>query len=106
MPLREPDAKPAAAAQTLSTSGAPPPAAVDVGKDAELDMQIKRLRSQGYRPKVVGGTTVYCRSEPVLGSRFERQLCGTVEDLVKATQTSKDAVDSIQRRSQMLSRDK
>jgi hypothetical protein len=82
----------------VSTS-AVSPATADAAKDAELEKQTKRLRSLGYKPKVVNGTTLFCHGEVMLGSHFERQVCGTADELDKVARQSKDTVNDIQRRS-------
>ena len=101
-------APPAAAAPTSESiqapsAAAPPPVAAppaaDTAKDAEeLGKRDKRLRSQGYKPKVVNGTTFYCRGEVTLGSHFEKQVCGTADQMERVTRDSKDMLDDIQRR--------
>ena len=106
----EPDAKTAPAAQTSSVSAASPAAmapakagnaGADASKGADAEIQIKRLRAQGYRSKTVNGVTMYCRGEIVLGSRFEKQMCGTADDLDKSSRNSKDITDDVQRRALM-----
>jgi hypothetical protein len=102
----EPDVKTSPPAQTSQASSAPASAtapavavnaAADTAKDGDQEGQVKRLRAMGYRPKMVNGTTMYCRGEAVLGSRFEKQRCGTADDLDKATRNSQDTVGDIQR---------
>jgi hypothetical protein len=75
------DAKPAA-----SSTGAAPDEATD-----------KRLRSQGYKPEMHNGNTVYCRKETELGSRFPSKVCATPEQLANANKDSQDALDKVQR---------
>ena len=67
-------------------------------QDVELDKQTKRLRSQGYRPKVQNGRTVFCRREVVLGSHFGSDVCGTADELDKTTASAKETVAEMQRR--------
>lgn len=55
--------------------------------DAVSDIQLKRLRAAGYKPEVHHGETVFCRSEKVLGSRFDQRVCNTAKALsAQATQ--------------------
>jgi hypothetical protein len=78
-----------------ATAVAPPPsvaaapavsgAKAESPQDVELDKQTKRLRSQGYKPKVQNGRTVFCRREVVLGSHFGVDVCGTADELDKTT---------------------
>jgi hypothetical protein len=80
------DAKPAA-----SSTGAAPDEATD-----------KRLRSQGYKPEVHNGNTVYCRKESELGSRFPSKVCATPEQLANANKDGQDALDKVQRQAPAL----
>jgi hypothetical protein len=42
----------------------------------------KNLRSAGYKPEMRNGAKLWCRKEPVLGSRLaEQKNCGTAEEL-------------------------
>jgi hypothetical protein len=63
---------PATATATAATSTAAS------GVSAEDD---KRLRSAGYKRTVQNGQTYYCKSEQVLGSRFEHKVCRTPEQV-------------------------
>jgi hypothetical protein len=91
-------ASPVSSASTTATTPATAAnATADTAKDGDQEIQIKRLRAQGYRAKTVNGTTMYCRGEAVLGSRFEKQRCGTADDLDKATRASQDTAGAIQR---------
>lgn len=47
------------------------------GKPEEDKSFRKRAILAGWRPEVQHGATVYCREEPILGSRFTKKLCGT-----------------------------
>jgi hypothetical protein len=59
--------------------------------------QDKSLRARGYKPETRGGTTVYCRKEAVLGSRFENKICRSAADLEHNSQAGKDMVQDMQR---------
>jgi hypothetical protein len=59
--------------------------------------QTKRLRSQGYKPEVHNGRTVFCRKETQLGSRFEGKVCGTADEVDKAALNGKEVTEAIQR---------
>jgi hypothetical protein len=96
-------AEPAAPAAPAPAAATPVSAPADLAKDtaaakqADLDAQAKRLRIAGYKPKVQNGQTLYCRKEAVVGSRFEKEICGSPEALDKATRDSKDMTGDIQR---------
>jgi hypothetical protein len=57
----------------------------------------------GYRRQVRDGQVTFCRKEVVLGSHFEKKVCGTAEQLVSAQQLSKDLTSETQRNSNPLS---
>ena len=72
-------------------------AASPSAKDAE-EKVIKRLRGQGYRPKVQNGQTVFCKKEAKMNSRFEVEYCATAEALDIASRNAKDAMADMQRK--------
>lgn len=82
-----------AASTAVETS----PKANDPQTAAALEVQTKRLRGQGYKPEVHDGTTLFCRKEAVVGSRFESKFCETAEDVDKDTQDGKDLTEMVQR---------
>lgn len=97
-----PAAAPAATsppAQSQSAAAAEVQAAAQAKADAEAKTKAidKRLRAQGYKPMNFNGIVRYCRQEPVLGSRFERSICGTPEELDMAAQIGKDATETMQK---------
>src|SRR5271170_6257882 len=70
--------------------------------DAKAKAIDKRLRAMGYKPMNTNGTMRYCKSEQQLGSRFERQVCGTPEELDFAEQQGKETVRQIQQNNSSL----
>jgi hypothetical protein len=111
-----PAAAPAPAAEAASptaeskpSAAATPPASDAAGDNAkaaaDLDKQTKRLRSQGYKPKVAkDGTTYFCRNESQVGSRFPTERCGTAADLDRAALYGKDTTEDMQRKGNMTPR--
>jgi hypothetical protein len=107
-------AQPAASLPASSTAATPPQdpaAAAEQAKaeaqskadaDAKAKATDKRLRAMGYKPMNTNGTMRYCRSEPLLGSRLERQVCGTPEELAFAEQQGKETVRQIQQNNASL----
>jgi hypothetical protein len=75
---------------------ASPDAKPGSGKEAGTEVQIKDLRSRGYKAENRNGTTVWCRTETTLGTRFETKKCATADDLDMAKQRGKDFVSTIQ----------
>jgi hypothetical protein len=73
------------------------PSASDAAKDAE-EKVIKRLRGQGYKPKVQNGQTVFCKKEAKMNSRFEVEYCASAEALDIASRNAKDAMEDMQRK--------
>jgi len=67
------------------TSAKPPvvarPKAETVSADGVTKEELKRLHVAGYKQKTRGDQIVYCRVEPVLGTRFDREMCATARDL-------------------------
>jgi hypothetical protein len=109
----EKTAAPAAAntnptAPTTNDSSNPPPSAASKPPLAatnalpsslqdSANSQDKSLRARGYKPETRGGTTVYCRKEAVLGSRFENKICRSAAELEHNSQAGKDMVQDMQR---------
>lgn len=88
-------------AETPTAAAADDPAAAAAAAKANAEAKTKaidkRLRAQGYKPTTSNGIVRYCRQEQVIGSRFERSICGTPEELDMAAQIGKDATETMQR---------
>ena len=87
-----PAAQPASAATKAPESAAAAPAAraaapaegnTSAAVAAERVSLLQQAHAQGYRPVTQGGKTVYCKSEKVIGTRFEQRICATEEQLVE-----------------------
>ena len=78
-----------ASAQTAATPKATPP-------KVELTANEKALLSQGYRLEVRNGEKTFCRREVVLGSHFEKKVCGTADQLAATTLTSREMLQRVQ----------
>jgi hypothetical protein len=61
------------------------------------DAAEKKLRAQGFKPELQNGKTVYCRRETRIGSHFESKSCTTLDQILRAQQAGKDALDQMQR---------
>jgi hypothetical protein len=92
----------AAAEQAKAEAKAKAEAQAKADADAKAKATDKRLRAMGYKPMNTNGTMRYCRSEQQLGSRFERQVCGTPEELDFAEQQGKETVRQIQQNNASL----
>jgi hypothetical protein len=86
----------AAASSTSTPAKAPAKetATTDAGKNSEAAAQEKHLLASGYKKKTVNGVTVYCRKEMPLGSRFEKEHCGSAQDMELQAQQARDLMNS------------
>ena len=92
----------AATEQAKAEAKAKAEAQAKADADAKAKATDKRLRAMGYKPMNTNGTMRYCKSEQQLGSRFERQVCGTPEELDFAEQQGKETVRQIQQNNASL----
>lgn len=59
--------------------------------------EVNRMLSQGYKPrKGRGDAVLYCRSEPQLGSHFEKTVCLSAEQIRQRTQDSREITDKLE----------
>ena len=49
--------------------------------DAAAATCLKKLLAAGYNPQAHGDAVVFCRRESVLGTKFQRKVCNTAEQL-------------------------
>jgi hypothetical protein len=93
-----PSATPSAATPPASSSSAASAsAATTPAKPAnDGDADDKYLRQQGYKREVRNGQTYYCRSEVVVGSRFQNKVCGSAEQLTSARRQAQANVSKTQ----------
>jgi hypothetical protein len=100
--------KAAISTTSAATAETPPPAnPVPVSANTQrvvLDdktltqAEVNQLLSQGYKPrKGHDDQILYCRSEPQLGSRFEKKVCLTGTQIKNAIQDSKDETRDLER---------
>lgn len=68
-----------------------------VAGDAAADERLKKLRAAGYKAEMHGKDVVFCRKEPILGSRFDQKVCNTAEELDNQMANGRDLVESSQR---------
>jgi hypothetical protein len=98
-------AKPATPAATADTTAPTNPAPVpDKSHRLVLDdksltqAEVNRLLAQGYKPQRGRGDNVlYCRSEAPLGSRLEKKVCLSADQIKAVQQDSKDITEKLQR---------
>jgi len=68
-----------------------------IAGDAPAEARLKKLRAAGYKPEAHGDEVVFCRREPVLGTKFQRKVCNTAEQLESASSTGQDELEQMQR---------
>ena len=68
-----------------------------VAGDEAADARLKKLRAAGYKAEMHGKDVVFCRKEPILGSRFEKKVCNTAEELDNQMSSGRDLVENTQR---------
>jgi hypothetical protein len=81
-----------AATPAPSAAQSPAPAAA-TAPDAPSPDTLKKAKEAGYHTKVRHGDVFYCKSEPVVGSRFEQETCITepqLEQTLLAEQAQRD----------------
>jgi hypothetical protein len=106
-PAAAPAAQPAAqaapasqpAASSTSTEAAAKAPAKETAtaadnKNSEADAQEKHLLASGYKKKTRNGETVYCKKEMPLGSRFEKERCGSAQEMELQAQQARDLMNS------------
>jgi len=95
-------ASPAAAAPGTAPAPAtqvptPAPATAAAPATTTNGVDEKNLRSAGYKPEMRNGVNIWCRKEPVLGSRLaEQKNCGTAEQLRQSVQEIQNRIQDIQ----------
>ena len=78
--------QPAVAAESAAPASTP-----------KVDPDVQRLLSQGYRQQMRHGQMLYCKREPVMGSRVDKvEQCGTVEEIKLRTQSSREMTEHAQ----------
>jgi hypothetical protein len=93
-------AQPAAQAAPSSTDAAAKSPAKETttaanSKVSEADAAAeKHLLASGYKKKTVNGQTLYCRKETPIGSRFEKEHCGSAQDMELQAQQARDLMNS------------
>ena len=92
-------APPSAASAPTSPSTGPATgtlAAAPAAGGAVAPAQVNpKLVSQGYKAVKYQGTYVYCRSEPVTGTQFQKKVCLTeaaIKDIEAKTQETVDSM--------------
>jgi hypothetical protein len=82
---------------TDSASKPAKPAPVVLQDKTLTQDEVNRMLSQGYKPKKGRGDAVlYCRSEPQLGSHFEKTICLTAEQIRQRTQDSREITEKLE----------
>lgn len=88
---------PATAATSAKSPVVTEAKADDVSADGVSKEELKRLHAAGYKQKTRGGQLVYCRVEPVLGTRFDKEMCGTAVDLALVRANGQEMASQMQK---------
>jgi len=65
-------------------------------KPSMMDID-KKLRSQGYKVEIRrGGEKIYCRTEAIVGTRFDHKVCATAEEMAAMQQSASHDTDKMQ----------
>jgi len=82
---------------TNSASTPAKPAAVVMEDKTLTQAEVNRMLSQGYKPqKGRGDSVLYCRSEPQMGSHFEKTVCLTAQQIKQRTQDSREITEKLE----------
>jgi hypothetical protein len=89
-----------ASSSVSSTAAATPTKSADQSASSskpELTAEDKRLISEGYKLQMHRGEKLFCKSEHIVGSRFDKNICKSAEQIAAARQASQDGVNAAQR---------
>jgi hypothetical protein len=92
-----PASQPAASSTSIEAAAKAPAketATAADNKNSEADAQEKHLLASGYKKKTRNGETVYCKKEMPLGSRFEKERCGSAQEMELQAQQARDLMNS------------
>jgi hypothetical protein len=92
---------PAEISSTKSTADSRPDQAAKVtltAGDAAAAAELKRLKAAGYQPETHAGEIWFCRKEAVIGTRLEKKVCNTADQLLRQEADARQMTDHIQRR--------
>ena len=59
--------------------------------------EVRKLFEQGYKPTSRNGEVYYCRREATLGTRFEKTICRTADQMKQQEQQAKELAAEKQR---------
>ena len=90
-------AAPGTAPAPATQASTPAPATAAAPATTTNSVDEKNLRSAGYKPEMRNGVNIWCRKEPVLGSRLaEQKNCGTAEELRRSVQEIQNRLQETQ----------
>jgi hypothetical protein len=96
--VADPPAAPAPATDSASAAKPASTATTTAAAPSGPSTDEKALMAQGFKPKMRSGQRLYCREEPVLGSRVQvKETCGTPDQLKSRTESARDATEQSQR---------
>lgn len=83
--------------QPATVPSAPPGTAPAPPNPSELTAEEKNLLSHGYKMETRNGENYFCRGETVLGTRFQKKVCATAQQLADIRRRSQDTATQVQR---------
>src|SRR6266702_2066108 len=78
---KPPSAAPAATASSAADSDSGAQKVALTAGDEDAALQLKRFRAEGYKPEIHNGEVLFCRKEVLVGSRFDKKICNTADQL-------------------------
>jgi hypothetical protein len=85
----------AATAPPASTTSSASTAKPGGGNDSDAERRMRQIRARGYKAENHNGATMYCITEPSIGTKFPTKKCATAEELDTASQRGQDFQNSI-----------
>jgi hypothetical protein len=92
------DAAATAAAIAKANAAAAKGAVAAHGKTMDGKEFVKKAALAGWRLEVRNGETLYCRDEPVVGSRFTKKMCGSQMQIATVLEQQEFERDQLKQR--------
>ena len=74
----------------VATQASAPPATSSAAGDPAKPAVNKDLLKQGYRTAMRHGQLLYCRDQPITGTRFKSQVCMQEEQVLAEQRSARD----------------
>jgi hypothetical protein len=87
----------AALSQVRAADPAPQSTPAAKADKAAITDADRKAMAQGYKVSMMRGEKYYCRNEAIVGTRFDRKVCMTPEQMAATQQKSQDDVERLQK---------